>query len=426
MMNVDARHKGRPRRPSLQHGTDGRGLLFWAGMLYVSTAPLDLLPLPFGTPVRFSGSILIAAWIATLARGRTWLPRPRWALGAIIALVVWSLVTVSWSIAPEASIDQAVATGLVGLSAIAVAGAFRDSVRPALAALAIGSTLAGSLALVGGREVIETSYGSLESQQISFSGVDQNALAFNLTLGMAAATYLLVRRRAPSALLWAGPISILAISLILLGSRTGVGALIAIAVIALTSSFGSRKRAFSAAVVVALLALLTWGLITRGLIPTRVLEWMASPTLVDSRSEIIVGYRTTFEEWVFRGVGAGADAAYLLSTMASYENAHSAFWKVWIELGLVGLTLWLALLVSVTYAAYRSPDRLFFVLTAPPISFFFYSLGPLNSNALWVVFGLALASVSDSGDAVAASEAADQQSQAGHAMSGSRSDRLSR
>ena len=40
--------------------------------------------------------------------------------------------------------------------------------------------------------------------------------------------------------------------------------------------------------------------------------------------------------------------------------------------------------------AWRSPERDFFLLTGVPIIIFFYTLGPINSNMLWAVFGLAL------------------------------------
>lgn len=119
----------------------------------------------------------------------------------------------------------------------------------------------------------------------------------------------------------------------------------------------------------------------------------------DSRSLIIDAYRASQPFWLIKGVGVGADAEYLLSTVGTYANAHSAFWKIWVELGLIGLALWALLLVGLAVRVKGSSDRAFFVLAAVPIILFFMTLGPLNSNVLWVVLGLALGSSPRNGEA---------------------------
>ncbi len=133
-----------------------------------------------------------------------------------------------------------------------------------------------------------------------------------------------------------------------------------------------------------------WLAATRITIPTRVGDWLGDLTFTDSRSDIIGQYRLNQGDWSMTGIGAGADADYLQSSLYVYLNAHNAFWKVWIELGVVGLLLWVLLVASLIRLAWRSAERTLFVLFSIPIVFFMYTLAPMNSNALWVVFGLAM------------------------------------
>ena len=114
------------------------------------------------------------------------------------------------------------------------------------------------------------------------------------------------------------------------------------------------------------------------------------PDFSDGRDKIIAAFWTTRSDWFTKGIGVGADADYLYLAASWYRNAHSGFWKIWIGTGLIGLVLWGFLLIGLMYRAWHSAERTFFLLCLPPIIGFFYTLGPLNSNMLWVVFGLAL------------------------------------
>ena len=386
--------------PSMPGGRRSRsGLVGNAALLYVFATPLDVIPLPFGSPASIAGLLFLFSWAVALLRGEVRI-RQGGLLVVLGALVTWSFATVAWSYAPSVSISQSVSTLLLAVSAVAISGVFRGSVVRPASVLAFGSVIAGFAVIVSGPD---TTSGS---EQATFFGIDQNVLAFHVSLGLAAALFVLLRvreprLRAPLLLI----VSIQCTSLMVAGSRTGIGSGIALAVAFLIISMGSLRRALRATRLLALVALVVWWLTVRGLVPSRVFEWLDNPTATDSRSQIIEAFRWTQDEWVLRGIGTGADADYLLATTSTYLNAHSAFWKVWIELGVVGLLLWGLLLAGLAIRAWRSPDRLFFVASAIPILFYFYTLGPLNSNALWVVFGLAMGSAAPRAEATSSSGA---------------------
>lgn len=368
------RHRRRPRS------------LMLLALLYVFSTPLDIVELPIGTPVTIAGGLFLVAWAFALMKGNVRLPRGGGAQLALGALVVWSFASVFWSFAPSVSLTSAITTMLLGLSAVALAGVFPGEPEQPALALGVGSAIASLAALVSGPDI---SLGL--SDQATFLGIDQNILAFHISLGLAALLFLLFRHQPIRMLvLLLVLVALQCVALIRVGSRTGIGSVVALGVVFLVLSLRSPRG-----VAIGLLASVVVGLGIRwvssaGLVPGRILDWLQNPVTTDRRSEIIDVYRITQPEWFISGVGAGADADYLSIVASWYKNAHSGFWKVWIELGLVGLMIWGLLLAALTLLAWRSRHLRFFVLAAVPILLFFYTLGPMNSNALWAIFGLAL------------------------------------
>ena len=305
------------------------------------------------------------------------------------ALAVWSAITSAWSVKPDVSISQALSVALLGVSVVAIGGTFRGDFRTPAWALMLGSGVAGVAALANGPEPVSPFRGV--SQQSTFLGLDQNALAFSLCLGLAASYYLIVSEtrlvgRVASIL----SALLLAASILAVGSRTGGGVLIVSSITLVVLSMKSIRTAVMGG---AFLLALVWVfrlMADSGVLPARLADWYRAPVLTDDRSLIIKQFWEVRSDWIFRGVGAGADADYLYTTRNWYANAHSAFWKTWIELGVVGLALWFAMLVSLIHRVASSSDRLLFFLSAPAIAAFFYTLGPVDSNALWALFGLAV------------------------------------
>lgn len=367
-------------------------LLWMTAMTYIFASPLDVVPLPWNvSPATVTGALFLGSWILALARGEVRIPRTPTLLSALALLSMWSFATVSWSYAPSASWGRAISTLFLGVSAVAIASVMGGRARPAALALGAGATVSGVWTLISGPETLETPSGMyIQIQQASFLDIDQNALAFILSIGLASALYVVLRANDSRLRLVAvGMTGVLVAALVLVGSRTGIGSMIAVVALFMILSLRSGP-----ALVVALMSLSVGAIAVRwiasaGLVPLRILDWLQHPILTDSRTEIIDAYRMTQSEWNLRGVGAGADSYYLFSSTSWFKSAHGAFWKIWIELGLVGLLLWGLSLACLVLWASRSPEKSYFLLVLPALVFFFFTLGPLTSNVLWVVFGVA-------------------------------------
>lgn len=380
--------RGSRRRAQSLPTPDG---LVATGLLYVFTTPLDFVPTPIVTPTTGAGVVFLATWALALISGRRVSPPTSLMLTLMCLVTLWTGLTLWWSWDTEVTRTQSITAVLLAASAMAVGGTFRGSFAAPAWALALGATVAAVATLISGKQVVYEDGMAVQIDQSTFLGIDQNVLAFHLCLGLAAAVYLLlIDQRLSGKALALGLLAVISVGILAAGSRTGMGSLImTMGIFALMSVKSLR----SAVMWLAALAVAVWGyfrLAETGLLPERIVEWLKSPTINDNRVEIIQQFQFAREEWMVRGVGAGADASYLLQTQGWYKNAHSAFWKIWIETGLVGLTLWGGFLAVALVRAVKSSSRAFFLLMAPTIVAFFYTLGPLNSNMLWVVFGLAL------------------------------------
>ena len=363
-----------------------RSTVLWrAAMLYFFCAPLDIIPTPVGTPSSWTAMVFLGVWVCEVVVGTTRLPKPSSMLLVLFGIPLWSFTTVFWSFAPEVSLLQSVTTTLLVVSAVAISttAVGERALLAAASAMAGGSAVAAAAAIVSDPDAV--------SGRATFLDIDQNVLAFHLALGLACSLYLVLRGEATRTRWSGGAFSLLIlVALVLVGSRTGIGAaLVLIASYALLVT-RNRKRAVGAILVLLAIVAVGWYVVGVGLVPPRISEWLASPVATDERQLIIDAYRLTEERWLLAGVGAGADAEYLWLTQAMYFNAHSAFWKILIELGVVGLILWALLLTGLARRASVSASRAFFVLVTIPIALFFYTLGPISSNMLWAVFGLAL------------------------------------
>lgn len=362
-----------------------------AGLFYVFATPLDFVPTPFATPSTAFGMVFLTLWGFSLLSPNPRLPARSIAVPAMFGIALWSLVTMAWSWDPGLTQAQSMTFALLALSAVAVAGTFRQRVAAPAWALSLGAGAAALATLASGRELVEYQGTEVLLEQSTFLGIDQNILAFHLCLGLAAAAYLLISERTVTGRLFAlALLGLVSVAILAVGSRTGAGSLVmTLAILALASARSPRDAvAWLLALGVAYWGYLRLG--NAGLLPSRLVDWFSQPALNDNRTEIIAQFWYARDDWMIRGVGAGSDASYLLQTQGLYRNAHSAFWRIWIETGIVGLVLWATLLVALALRVFKSGHRLFFVLAAPSVAAFFYTLGPVNSNMLWVVFGLAL------------------------------------
>lgn len=384
----------RPKQPTHSRRRERRRdqVVEFVGLVYIFSTPLDLISLSIRSPTTILGAVLIALWlIRSLPRGGQ-LPKHGAAIGLGVLFVTWSALTTAWSVVPGVSGSQTISTAMLLLAAIAIGSVFGARLhRPAWALLGGSLVLAVSTFMLGGQQVYYVQGEAQVSAQYTFSDIDQNALSLHLVLGCAAALFLLRRQSTfvtkVSLLIMIG---VLVATVLLVGSRSAAASLIGMA---LLMAIMSAKRVSSllwTVIAIAVLMLPIKMLADAGMIPERVTGWLLNPVANDSRTEIIASYKETIGDWFWTGVGTGGDAYYLLAVASSYQNAHSAFWKIWIETGIVGLCLWGGFVVATALIAMRSDHRDFFLLTGVSIAIYFYTLGPVNSNMVWAIFGLAL------------------------------------
>ena len=364
----------------------------FVALAYLFSTPLDLIALPVRSPSTVLGGLLIVVWLIDSLRLGRRLPRHGWTLGFGVLFVSWSALTTAWSVVPAVSEQQAISTAMLFLAAIAIGSVFGDRLRrPAWALLGGSMLLAASTLVFGGRSVYYVQGLADVSAQYTFNDIDQNALSLHLVLGCAAALFLL-RRQATfvTKLVVIVMIGVLVSTVLLVGSRSAMGSLIGMALLAAIMSGKRVSSLLWTGIAIAVSMLPIKLLAEAGMIPERVTEWLSNPIANDNRTEIIALYRATIDDWFWYGVGTGGDAYYLQEAANTYKNAHSAFWKIWIETGIVGLLLWAGFVLAIAVIAVRSHHRDFFLFAGVSIAVFFYTLGPVNSNMVWAIFGLAL------------------------------------
>lgn len=383
-----------PREPAIVESVPS--VLRYSVLCYAAAVPWETVATPFGTPAQWTGLALFVVWFFALVTGRISVRVPFAIVSILSVLVIWTSATYLWSWAPSITLVKSMTAATLVLASLIVAMTSSQFIPRLLQVLALSCTamalvvIASAPGANSAAEVTVLGAATRGPAQATFDDIDQNILAFNLVIGFAAAV--VVARYSTSTkgrVLFISSAAIICSGVLLTGSRTGLGSLALILIIA-ASLFGRGRFAF---VVITGLGMVWIGfqmLLSSHILPERLELFVDNPILIDNRAAIIDQYQQYQDIWNIGGVGAGADADFLLTVSGWYKNAHSGFWKVWIETGFVGLMIWAVLLVVVIISAYRSPARNFLLVASGAVAAFMLTLGPLNSNVLWLLIGLAL------------------------------------
>jgi O-antigen ligase len=360
-------------------------------MIYVGCCLLESVTLGPVTPSQLAGLVFLGLWLLEFVLLRRRISGIAVPSIPFVLMIAWSLVTTLWSPNPTLTVSQAVTYGFLFVSALAVADVFREDLALVAYSIVIGGFLAAVLTLQFSEVLAEVDPFDVSGvSQATFADTDQNLLGLQLGLGIAAGCFVLVtaRRLDVQLLLVLATITMVA-ALLRVGSKTGVAALIGIAIVLiLVQARTPRKLLIATGVVIAgcgAFAILAQA----GQIPIRVIEFLESPQVIDSRLEIINAYMEFRDSWQILGVGAGADADFLAANTGVYLNAHGAHWKIWIELGAIGVVLWLLMVVVLVIGTTRLADRRLVLFSTVPILAYAWTLGPVNNNTMWVIFGVA-------------------------------------
>jgi O-antigen ligase len=337
--------------------------------------------------------LLLGTWIADLHRGHR-VARFHGDIAVLLWLYcMWALTTMFWSSTPPSSRLSVGAALLLNAALLPVlVDALTRVGRKVFVALGLGASGLAILIMTQPRTA-ET------GGRVRIAGVDENVTALVLAVGFGALLYLLPRSSRRAYLPVAGLVLVIGAAILRTGSRTGVVAVVALLATAVFLALKDRQRPFYW---IKVLACAVSGYFVldavqhAGQVPPRLLAFFNQTTIIDpARSDIVDLYLRTMDRWVIWGVGYGGDAAYLEKTQGTYANAHSLFWKLWVESGAVGLLLFGAVLFLIGRRAFRTRSTAAFLHLVVPLAAFAVSLGAAGTAVFWLVlaFGISATTV---------------------------------
>jgi O-antigen ligase len=320
-----------------------------------------------------AGLLLALAWLATLATrpdAKTDLLRQHPWLGAVLVLLLaWAGLSFAWAENPASAFEAFYRLTLNGVLFLIVYTAIRtphDALR-VFAAFVTGAVAAMAIALASGTE--PTPYG--EAARISGEFANANTLASTLVASLALSLGLaFAARRSPVLRLAALTAAFFALfGVMLTVSRAGLVALGVGALAAIVFSGRWRVKVAVISIGVSLAAVVYFA----ALAPPEARERVTSADGGTGRQDIWkVAWRMA-EDNPVRGVGAGnfstSSIHYLIAPgllrrsdfiVDTQKVAHNVYLETLAELGIVGLTLLLALILLVlrcSYDAIRQFER---------------------------------------------------------------------
>lgn len=316
---------------------------------------------------KVAGALLALAWLATLATradARADFLRQHPLITAIlVGFLAWAALSASWSEQPSAAVDAVFRLSLNAVLFLVVFTAIRtprDATR-VFAAFVIGASAAALVAVLTGTGPV--AYG--QTARISGASENANELASTLVASLALALGLLfAARRSPVLRICAAAAAAISMTgIVLTVSRSGLVALGIAAIAAIVFAGRWRPRVIVISVGVALSAVLYFATIAPQASRERITELKGGT----GREDIWTVAWRMFEAHPTRGVGAGnfstSSIHYLLEPGAltrsdfivdTQKVAHNAYLETLAELGVVGLTLLAALIVSLLACAFKA------------------------------------------------------------------------
>ena len=320
---------------------------------------------------KFVGLIVALSWLVALTTRASWADElfvafPRYA-GVLALFIVWCVLSAVWAQEPGEALDSTVRFGLNMVLLLIVFAAVRQREHALWFAAAF---IAGVLACTFyGNVVAPGDLDAAAEGRLSGAKIDSNYLATWLVAGTALCVALAAARnldrRARALAMGAAALCLLAVLLTV--SRTGLVALLATIVASIAfAGPGRRLPILLIAVTTAGLVVLYFG----ALAPTAARERVTNLGGGAGRTDIwTVGWRMV-EAHPLRGVGAGnfrpTAVHFLLEPGAIQRDetivdkpkvAHNIYLEALAELGVVGLTLFLIIVLAPLACALRAAQH---------------------------------------------------------------------
>lgn len=323
----------------------------------------DAVVLPLlGSIGRVSGLVLLAVALPSLVRGAGLRLRlPSAFLLFMAAFVLWSCLSLLWSLDPAATLGHA----LTRIQLLALAYLVWQLLEtPAHALGVMRAYVLGCYAAVGGAVLNYLTGAEATWQRYSVAGTDPNDFATMLALGIPMAWFLIHRGRQD---VWFWPLLLylpVVLGAILLTSSRGGALVTLVALTVVPLTLGSlalpRRIAFWFVVAVGALGVAyAFPYVYDAVAPSlqrlsSTADELAVGTL-NERAEIWEAGFSLFEENAPLGVGAGAFESSVARFLGTPKVAHNTYISVLVELGPLGLLLFGACLLAVAAPILRLP-----------------------------------------------------------------------
>lgn len=368
-------------------------LAYWALLLYVFTVPWeDAVLIPgLGTISRLAGLLALAVGFGYLLfSGSMKLHRLH---VVAIGFVLLSAASFFWSIDDSETISRTFQYALL-FGFFWLLYNVLDS--PKLIYGIMGAYVLG--AYVGALDTLRNYLSNKATlySRYAATGFDPNDLSFVLVLAIPLAWYLNLKLE-KSSWVWVYrlyPLVALA-AIFLTGSRAGlIGASLALMFVFLTIAQANwRIRAlitvFSLVVLWMIPVIIPPETISR---LATLGEELSSGTLNDRADIWAVGYQV-FADHPILGVGSGGYGTAMIPELRDWKAPHNVFLSIAVDLGIVGLTLFLILYVGALASALQMPyvERTLWVIMLGILLLTFLSLNWEWRKQTWFVLGMILA-----------------------------------
>lgn len=374
------------------------GAAWWMLVIFVASIPAEavLIVPQYGSLTRVIGALLLV--IVTLdfsARGRVW--PGSLAVWCAWGFAAWALLSIAWSLEPQAGVDRAVTYLQLALM-FSVVLAYADSskkVDQLLMAYVLGALVISVSVFINFRAINFAAL-AMSDVRVSAFGVNPNEQGLTLVAGLPWAAYF-ARRHASRLmrLVALAAIPCLTLATILTASRAAFVAL-AVAGVGMVWMMADARRSAKAlaGVVVAGVALYAYARIPS-------VTWERLLTTGSNLQRLDLNQRVTawqagyqyFADSPFKGIGTGSFEFASARVINIERSSHNSYLGVLVETGVIGACLFGALVACVARAAVglQKDLRRAMLATLIPMSLGMFVTGWDYRKVPWLFFALAIA-----------------------------------
>ena len=351
-----------------------------------------------GSVSKVLGALALGAgFVSALIDGR--IRVPGWAHGLLAAFVMWSAVTMRWTLDPASTSEKVITLAqLLGMAWLIWEFCARErNVTQLMQAYVFGTLLSAVNTLMRYQVARQTYY-----QRYAADGFDPNDFALTLALSIPISYGLAVRAKSKMAWVYWAQLGLVCLTILLSASRTGfLASCVAASIIPLTFAYTHRRQKLLIATgaaagllcVAALVPATSWQrLSTIG-------AEVKSGSLNDRGMIWRAGIAVFHDNWL-AGTGSGAYPRSVEPELGWPQGwlivAHNTFLSVLVETGLIGFTLFagfLALLAR-SIARMQGITRMLWAVT---LMVWFIGVNTLTweiRKPTWFLFALCLAQAS--------------------------------